>query len=81
MPKQIGEYDDLGELGEGGMGSVRLVRDRKLNRRLAMKIIHPKLLSHRSAAARFVEEAQVCAQLQHPNIVPVHDLGTLPDGR
>ena len=78
---RIGDYEDLGELGEGGMGSVRLVRDRKLNRRLAMKIIHPKLLSHRSASARFVEEAQVCAQLQHPNIVPVHDLGTLPDGR
>ena len=45
-----------------GMGSVRLVKDRKLNRRLAMKIIHPKLLSHRSVSARFVEEAQICAQ-------------------
>ena len=78
---RIGDYDDLGILGEGGMGSVRLIRDRKLNRRLAMKIIHPKLLSHTSAAARFAEEAQVCAQLQHPNIVPVHDFGTLPDGR
>ena len=38
---RIGDYDDLGELGQGGMGSVRLVRDRKMNRRLAMKIIHP----------------------------------------
>ena len=78
---RIGDYDDLGELGEGGMGSVRLVRDRKMNRRLAMKIIHPNLLNHRTAASRFLEEAQICAQLQHPNIVPVHDLGTLPDGR
>ena len=78
---RIGDYDDLGILGEGGMGSVRLIKDRKLNRRLAMKIIHPNLLSHNSAAARFVEEAQVCAQLQHPNIVPIHELGTLPDGR
>ena len=78
---RIGDYDDLGELGQGGMGSVRLVRDRKMNRRLAMKIIHPNLLNHRTAASRFLEEAQICAQLQHPNIVPVHDLGTLPDGR
>ena len=66
---------------EGSMGSVRLVLDRKLNRRLAMKIIHPSLLLNEAAAARFAEEAQVCAQLQHPNIVPVHDLGVLPDGR
>lgn len=80
-PDRLGAYDDLGVLGSGGMGSVRLVRDRKLNRRLAMKIIHPKLLAHKSAPARFMEEAQVCAQLQHPNIVPVHDFGTLPDGR
>ena len=40
----IGDYDDLGELGKGGMGSVRRVRDRRLNRRLAMKIIHPNLV-------------------------------------
>ena len=77
----IGDYDDLGELGKGGMGSVRRVRDRRLNRRLAMKIIHPNLLSSGPSAARFVEEAQICAQLQHPNIVPVHEFGKLPDGR
>lgn len=77
----LGEFDDLGELGVGGMGEVRLVRDRKLNRRLAMKIIHARVLNHSSSAVRFIEEAQVCAQLQHPNIVPIHELGVLPDGR
>ena len=42
---EIGRYDDLGELGIGGMGEVRKIRDRTLNRTLAMKIIHPNLLS------------------------------------
>ena len=80
LSARIGDYDDLGELGQGGMGSVRLVRDRKMNRRLATKIIHPNLPNHRTVVLS-LEEAQICAQLQHPNIVPVHDLGTLPDGR
>ena len=74
-------YEDLGELGKGGMGVVRLVLDKKLNRRLAMKIIHLDFISKKMAVARFVEEAQVCAQLQHPNIVPVYDFGSLADGR
>ncbi|MEC8276825.1 MAG: serine/threonine-protein kinase, partial [Myxococcota bacterium] len=81
IPVQLGQYDDLGRLGEGSMGTVRLVYDRKLNRRLAMKIIHPNLCVNDTAASRFAEEAQVCAQLQHPNIVPVHDFGVLSDGR
>jgi eukaryotic-like serine/threonine-protein kinase len=81
LVSKVGEYDDLGQLGKGGMGEVRLIRDRKLNRRLAMKIIHPELLQRSSVIARFIEEAQICAQLQHPNIVPVHELGALPDGR
>jgi serine/threonine-protein kinase len=73
-----GRYTDLGVLGAGGMGEVRRVLDNRLNRVLAMKIIRPeRILLHE----RFVEEAQITAQLQHPAIIPVHDLGTLPDGR
>ena len=45
-----------------------------------MKIIHSDFVE-KNALSRFIEEAQVGAQLQHPNIVPVHDLGELPDGR
>ncbi len=74
-------YIDLGPLGAGGMGEVRRVRDRELNRTLAMKIVHPNVVRHPSMIARFLDEAQASAQLQHPNIVPVHDLGRLPDGR
>ncbi|MEZ4467463.1 MAG: bifunctional serine/threonine-protein kinase/formylglycine-generating enzyme family protein [bacterium] len=71
-------YRDLGPLGAGGMGEVRRVFDQTLGRVLAMKIVgelHPAL------EARFTAEAHVLAQLQHPGIVPIHELGRLPDGR
>jgi eukaryotic-like serine/threonine-protein kinase len=79
--KMLGRYLDLGLLGLGGMGEVRRVRDEVLKRTLAMKIIHKKLMGNRGVVSRFIEEAQVGAQLQHPNLIPVHELGQLPDGR
>jgi serine/threonine-protein kinase len=74
-------YLDLGLIGRGGMGEVRQVRDLELNRVVAMKILHAELESHEPTVARFVEEAQATAQLEHPGIVPVHELGRLSDGR
>ena len=74
-------YEDLGPLGEGAMGEVRRVRDRDLNRTMAMKVIRADLMKHPSVLARFIAEAQCSAQLQHPGIVPVHELGRTPDGR
>lgn len=76
-----GRYVDLGPIGTGGMGEVRRVRDVTFNRTLAMKTIHARLVDKSAAVGRFVEEAQATGQLQHPGIVPIHDLGTLPDGR
>lgn len=76
-----GRYVDLGSIGVGGMGEVRRVYDRELNRTLAMKSMLPGLDDSPTSVARFVEEAQATAQLQHPSIVPVHELGTLEDGR
>ena len=52
-----------------------------MNRALAMKVLRPEFKNSDAAVARFVEEAQATAQLQHPGIVPVHELGILPDGR
>jgi len=63
------------------MGAVRRVRERDLNRTLAMKIIKPDVMSKKAPLARFIEEAQISAQLQHPSIIPVHELGRMPDGR
>ena len=78
---RFGRYADLGPIGRGGMGSVWRVRDGELNRTMAMKVIHPEGLFTEHTVARFVEEAQVTAQLEHPGIVPVHEIGRLPDGR
>ena len=77
----IGGYIDLGILGSGGMGEVRRVLDPVLNRRLAMKIIHSRLLKVAKTTSRFTEEAKIVAQLQHPNIIPIHEIGKLDDGR
>lgn len=77
-PQLPARYRDLGRLGKGGMGEVRRVFDTELNRELAMKIIAPSALPFED---RFLAEAQVVAQLQHPSIVPIHALGRLPDGR
>jgi serine/threonine-protein kinase len=74
-------YEPLVALGRGGMGEVWRVRDVVLKRTLALKLIRANLAASADAVARFREEAQVTARLQHPGIVPVHDLGWLPDGR
>ncbi len=74
-------YVDLGNLGKGGMGEVRWVLDRVLNRRMALKAIRCEFMSNPAEIARFIEEAQATSQLQHPGIIPVHDMGQLLDGR
>lgn len=65
-------------IGAGGMGEVFAAHDRTLRRDIAVKVLRR---AGPVARERFAAEAQVTAQLAHPNIVPVHDLGTLADGR
>ena len=82
LPKQnLGRYHNLGSLGIGGMGEVRKVLDPSLNRVVALKVIHPHLMTMPALVNRFVEEAQIQANLQHPNIVPIHEIGRLEDNR
>jgi eukaryotic-like serine/threonine-protein kinase len=66
---------DLGEIGRGGMSSVRRVRDTNLLRDVAMKVLDPELAKSAVRIEGFIEEAQVTGQLDHPNIVPIHELG------
>ncbi len=68
-------------IASGGMGEVHRAHDRALNRDLAMKILHGTFSAQAMMRARFFEEAQVTAQLAHPSIPPVHEVGELPDGR
>lgn len=63
------------------MGAVYEAEQLSLERRLAVKVISPELSSSESFRARFADEAKVAASLDHPNILPVHETGVLPDGR
>ncbi len=75
-----GRYVIRDLLGFGGTGEVWRVHDQILQRQVAMKVLTaPSVRS--DLAARFVAEAQATSQLQHPGIVPVYDVGELPDGR
>jgi len=68
------------ELGRGGMGAVYLAEDRELDRLVAIKLLNTPDITE-DLRNRMVREAQIIARLEHPGIVPVHDVGTLPDGR
>ena len=74
------KYTFVKELGRGGMGTVYLAEDRELNRLVAIKVLNTPEVSE-DLRNRMVREAQIIARLEHPGIVPVHDVGTLPDGR
>jgi eukaryotic-like serine/threonine-protein kinase len=68
-------------IGIGGTGEVRKGRDRRLDRDLAMKILREEHQGQAHLQQRFLEEARIGGRLQHPGIVPVHDLGELSDAR
>jgi serine/threonine-protein kinase len=74
-------YQVLGTVGTGGMGTVYLAYDHDLKRRVAMKVINPEQGVDPNLVRRFLEEAQATGQLEHPNIVPVYDMGRAEDGR
>jgi len=81
VPDLSGARYELRELiARGGMGVVYSAKDERLNRRVALKV-----LDSTSAAPeltqRLIREARILAQLEHPGIVPIHDVGRLPDGR
>jgi serine/threonine protein kinase len=68
-------------IGQGGMGTVYRATDRTSNSLLAIKIINNEKAADRKAVRRFEQEARLLARLRHPNIVHVHAIGRLPDGR
>ena len=80
-PELTGRYHLREEIARGGMGAVYRATDTILKREVAIKVLQDRFGSTSAAARRFADEAHIAGQLQHPGIPPVHDLGTLPDGR
>ena len=76
-----GRYQLFGELARGGMGAVLKGRDPDLGRELAIKVLLEKHSTDPEMVCRFVEEAQIAGQLQHPGVVPVYELGAFSDRR
>lgn len=78
MPRagdRIGRYVIIGEIARGGMGVVYQARDLDLGREVALKLLREERRDHAEILERFVEEAQISGQLQHPGIVPIYEMG------
>src|SRR5262249_45027867 len=74
-------YRRLREHARGGLGEVSVALDVELKREVALKEIQERFADHPEAQARFVREAEITGNLEHPGIVPVYGLGVSPDGR
>ena len=68
-------------MAQGGMGAIYRAADPAFGRDVVIKLVHERLAHAPRAARRFIEEARISGQLEHPGIPPVHEMGTLPDGR
>jgi serine/threonine protein kinase/formylglycine-generating enzyme required for sulfatase activity/tetratricopeptide (TPR) repeat protein len=76
IPSRIGRYRIEKILGEGGFGVVFLAHDEQLARRVAVKVPHLRLVGRTEDAQAYLDEARTLANLDHPHIVPVHDVGS-----
>jgi eukaryotic-like serine/threonine-protein kinase len=75
LPEKIGRYNAQRLLGQGGFGLVFLAYDEQLDRRVAVKVPHARLVSRPEDAQAYLAEARTVANLDHPHIVPVYDVG------
>jgi serine/threonine protein kinase/Flp pilus assembly protein TadD len=78
--RRVGPYQVLSQIGTGGMGEVYLARDTKLDRHVAVKLLAANVAADPIRLRRFHDEARTASALNHPNILVVHDFGTV-DGR
>src|SRR5215471_15590359 len=79
QPQHIGRYRVERVLGQGGFGLVYLAHDEMLQRPVAVKVPHRRLVARPEDAEAYLTEARTVANLDHPNIVPVHDVGSTED--
>ena len=81
VPAGEKKYGIREEVGRGGMGKIVKIWDQELNRFLAMKLILDGTAGDPERVSRFIQEAQVMGQIDHPGIVPIHDFGVDSEGR
>lgn len=74
-------FEQLGEIARGGMGVIVRATDKVLKRTVALKTIKSNSRPSVETTARFIQEARICGMLQHPGVVPVHDLGLSSENR
>jgi serine/threonine protein kinase/formylglycine-generating enzyme required for sulfatase activity/tetratricopeptide (TPR) repeat protein len=79
-PSRIGRYRIIRRLGQGGFGRVYFAHDDDLDRPVAIKVPNPERITDSKDVEAFLIEARILAKLDHPNIVPVHDVGRTEDG-
>jgi eukaryotic-like serine/threonine-protein kinase len=79
-PFKIGRYRIIRRLGQGGFGRVYLAHDDELDRPVAIKVPNPERITRPEDVEAFLVEARILAKLDHPNVVPVFDLGRTEDG-
>lgn len=75
LPRQIGRYEVLRKLGQGGMGTVLLAHDTVLDRNVALKLPHFNVREDAAGIERFYREARAMATIHHANLCPIHDVG------
>ncbi|MHC4219514.1 MAG: protein kinase domain-containing protein [Planctomycetota bacterium] len=80
-PAAGARYETLGEIARGGMGVIIRSRDTDLGRDVAMKVLQSRHADNEAMVRRFVEEAQIAGQLQHPGVLTVYELGLQADKR
>ncbi len=80
LPQSVDRFDVVRILGKGGMGTVYLARDQRLDRLVAVKVLHAEDLAAEDRRARFMREARTAAAVRHPNVATIYEVGETGDG-
>src|SRR5258708_25036690 len=71
---KLSRYEIHSQLGAGGMGEVFLAQDTKLDRKVALKLLHAEVAANQDRMRRFVQEAKAASALNHPNIITIYEI-------